>query len=706
MGKFTHKLLLCSASALALAVPAMAQTTVLTPTSPNYDIVGSTDTVVEISSGTSAYFMRDGMQWALPANTPGLYVQSVGGWMTAVSGDSSCIFSWECAKSNAPLIRVDSGATLTFGGTQWQSWYNGGHDLQSIIEASGDVIFQGGGTWSFLGTNRFLGNVTVLDGANLQFGWDWSAAHATFGPNTNIDLQGNSQLIFWNSGTMTVGGRISGSATSIINLNSGTLVVNGQNTAATPFLGTVNVAADQSFVVGDSAHPSAVFGDPTGRTAHITLSGNTSTLSGYGTIYGNVDNAGRTIPGSSNGSVGTLTINGNLTLHDSSQTYATVSPAGASAVIVNGNAQIGGELIITIADGAYGNSISPLVTATNLTGSFNSIQTEGNVSGAIIGLMQSSSGYSVVTEKGTSTQVFGHVVYANRMALTNFVGSLYDAMAMTPASGAMLDTWATAIGGAENLSRAGVGYDQKTYGASFGAMHRFERHGGVVGMALSYRRGDMSVKDDPATAATNGYDFALYGGADVNALRFEGSAFYNVYDADTSRPMGTYGTSRASQSGYAFGASAQISHEMFGDRVAPYIRGMYARLHLNAASESGSDQYDLMHEAINVNTLVTDLGIRAHLLLPQPDRRLKLDADVAWRYDLSDPGETVTAGFANFSSGTSESFWQIDSKHALRAGLDVAGQVSDRMEIFGRLGGTFTSHRRSGELAIGAKYKF
>ena len=41
-----------------------------------------------------------------------------------------------------------------------------------------------------------------------------------------------------------------------------------------------------------------------------------------------------------------------------------------------------------------------------------------------------------------------------------------------------------------------------------------------------------------------------------------------------------------------------------------------------------------------------------------------------------------------------------------QADVNVAGDITDQMEIFGRLGGTLTSHRRAGELSLGVKYKF
>jgi hypothetical protein len=133
---------------------------------------------------------------------------------------------------------------------------------------------------------------------------------------------------------------------------------------------------------------------------------------------------------------------------------------------------------------------------------------------------------------------------------------------------------------------------------------------------------------------------------------------------------------------------------------------MYARNHLEVGKETGSLQYSLQHYAVNLNTFIVDVGFRAHVLNPQPGRRIKVDAGVAWRHDLSDPGETVNVTFANFAGGNNTYFWRGDSKHAAVADVNVAGDVTDQMEVYGRLGGTLTSHRRAGELSLGVKYKF
>jgi hypothetical protein len=702
---YSRKLCL-SASVLAImaAVPASAQTTVLTSSSANYDLLthAGTDQYVEVSSGTNAYLIRGGSYGYSDSGTPVATTGGVdilytigGGWQNGIastgSGAGSSDLSWFYVPSNAPAIKVDSGATLTVAGTEVTGSSENFYFFSMFQGGGGEVRF-GEGRWTLWGANSFT-DLTLQNNATARFGGSYTAWGCC----------GNGT-----SGSNTVSGWLAGASTSTLQVDGGSLIMNGVNTAAHAFTGTVNVNSGGTFTVGDSSHTSAVFGDPAGRTAQINVNG-TGILTGYGTIYGNVTSGGVIRPGGTSGVNGGLTINGNLTLTDNSILRASMSPTGVNGLTVNGNMVAAGEMDIDITSGSYGNGVYPIlvVNGGSITGTFTRVLTTGSTGDVIVGVKQSSGGYTIVTEEGSSPQVYGHVLYANRLALTNFVGSLYDAMAMTPSSGAMIDTWGTVNGGIVNLGRDGLGFNEKSYGLSVGGMHRFAQHGGVVGAAFSYRHGSMSVKDSTATASTNGYDFGIYGGAEVNQVRFDGTAFYSINTVDASRPMGSsYGTSKSSGDGYSYGVSGEISRNVFGGLLTPYVRGLYARVHLAAVAETGSLQFDLKHDGMNANTFVTDLGLRVHLLRPQGDQRFRIDANLAWRYDLSDPGETAVVGFANFTGGDNTFFWKGDSKHALVVGLDGTGRVADGLEVYGRLNGILTSYRRAGELSLGVKYKF
>jgi hypothetical protein len=710
-----------AASAIAVAAGlvgvsgiANATTTTLANDGSIYDLDASTDTAVIVPSGTEAVVVQSWGTWFL-GTRPGL-VTGTGG----ISSTSSCVASWACT-ANAPVITVESGGTLRVAG--YQSYYTGfgaGYIFQSAVQATGDVIIEGEANQSwgqpavtFLGSNSFLGNLTLYDGAIVNLGWNWSLAQTTFGTNTNIDLQGASSLVIYQDSTaLTMGGMISAASTATVELGSGTLTVNGANTAASSFAGTLTIDAGSTFIVGDATHSSAVFGDVANQSATITVNSTTSSigvLKGYGTIYGNVTNNGIVKPGGTTGTLGTLTINGSYTQSSSGQLIVEVSPTGASSLVVNGAATLDGSLVINLDSGTYGNAVYNVFSATSISGSLTP-STTGNVSGAIVGLQETTTGYNLVTEKASAAQTFGHVATANRSALYQFSRSLYDIIAFgAPAgsaavSGGKVDVWVAPIGEIENVGRDGVGYEQKSYGLSLGAEHRFAWHNAALGGAFSYRAGNMDTKNETTTTSTNGYDMAVYGGADVQNARIDGMFFYNINDATSKRLMTTYGTAATDEKGWAWGASVQLSRNLFNDLVTPYLRGTFARVHQDGATESGTDTFDLAYNAINENTFAGDAGVRIHVLRPQEGRKIKLDVDLAVRHDFSDPGEITTGGFATLDGSSFTYKWKGDSANALLVGLSVSDTIIDKLEIFGRLNGSFSLYRRAGEISFGAKY--
>jgi hypothetical protein len=183
------------------ASPALATTTTLTP-GQYYDLTTATDTAVILPTGMTAY-LNNGS--SLPA---GSTILNYSAWLTS---ESSASFDWwgSCCTRNAPVITVDSGATLYVVGGPWG---------QSMFQATGDVVFEttSGNESEIIGNNKFLGNVTLQDGAIVQIGWDWSSINfaTTFGPNTHFVLQGTSTLTLNPSGTGIFSGTIASSSST------------------------------------------------------------------------------------------------------------------------------------------------------------------------------------------------------------------------------------------------------------------------------------------------------------------------------------------------------------------------------------------------------------------------------------------------------------------------------------------------------------
>lgn len=721
-----------AASAFALvagtAVAANAQT-VITPSSAPYNLMTTTDKTVEVSSGTNAYYIADNVTWGIPGGST-MLTYAGGGKPGGISTEGSCIANWDCGNAHAPVITVDSGASLHFVGRQSvnQDWFFGNTELQSAIVNNGELIFENAGpvqSWgtpavALLGSNQLLGKMTLLDQAVVNMGLDWSQATNVFGPNTSIDLQGASVLNIYQSGgtPLVMGGILTGTGTLNLGKGGATLVLNGQNTAAKPFLGTVAVTPGDTLVVGDSAHASAVLGDPGHPTAQtLTMKGNTTgapVLRGFGTVAATVVNqAGVVQPGYGN-TLGNLTVAA-YTQDNVGTLKVEVSPSSVSGLHVLGNAALAGSLNVAIDPGNYSTQIYNIVQVDGtMTGSFSSITTSSAVQGAIAAVTRNDHGYQVVTQvvqgkAATAPIVVGHLVDINRLNNTYFVGSLYDRINVDSPRGAQQVgqnkyVWIEGFGRHSSVSRNDVGYHDTTAGVTAGAEYRTESNK-VVGLAVSYSSGDMKAKG-ASTASMDSWTVAAYGGADVQYFRLDGAVFYNGYSSDTERAFGTPGTAKTSPSGYAWGGSMQVSLPLYRGLVTPYLRGIISRQHLDASVESGSPLLNLRYKAINGNYFVGDIGFRIDPLRSLPDSKTKLFVTLALEHDFSTLGEKVMGTFPVDNGQAWSSYWRGDSENTGVVGIDLAQRITDQIEIAGRVNGRFSLYQTSGELALNAKYKF
>lgn len=729
---------LAIAAACGVASRADAQTLVL-PSGFNVVTVNSSLAsqykTIEISNGITGWIVPSwaAQTWAVGNNTA-LVLSSPGGAANIstlnpcqngslaynkTKGSESCL-------GGAPLLQVDKGGTLILGGQQTNSSIVGGYGFENAIHADGDVVIQYAGppqswgtpTQQFIGTNSFLGNITMAQNATATFGLSWATANTAFGPNTNIILGSGSVLsLYQNPSTpLVMGGAISGTGTAT--LYSGTLIVNGQNTAANPFLGTLTINPGQTLVVGDASHSSAVFGDPGHPTAQtLSIKGTTAgspVLRGFGTIDATVANvAGLVQPGDGSGTLGTLTVAA-YTQDNVGTLKVEVNPTSVAGLHVLGNAALGGTLNVTIDPGSYTTKIYNIVQVDGtMTGDFKSITTSSTVAGAIAAVTKSSNGYQVVTEvvQGAAASapiVVGHVVSANRLNNNYLVSSLYDAIAM-PHTGAQVGpnkyAWIEGFGRHSSVSRNDVGYHTTTEGFTAGAEYRPAWHNATVGLAVSYSAEDLKAKG-ASTADINTWHVAAYGGADVQYMRLDGVLFYNGYSTDAKRDFGTTGVAKVSPDGYAYGGSLQISMPMFRGLLTPYLRGIISRQHLDASAETGASLLDLGYNAINANTFVGDFGFRIDPLRSYPESKTKLLVTVAVQHDFSALGEKVTGMFPVTAGQAWSAYWRGDSENTGIIGIDAARQITDKLEISGRVNGRASLYQTSGEVALNARYRF
>ena len=729
------------AMASALAMPAAAQTYQTTTGFQTVTInptFASQYSTFEVTSGTKAVIVASWAQqsWAVGSNTA-VTIASPGGSANISHlnpcANGSLAYSATSCLNGGPLLQVDAGGTLVVGGIQTNSSMVGGTGFESDIHADGNVVIEYAGptqswgtpTQQFIGTNVFLGNISLSDSPVLSanqvtatFGLSWAKAFTQFGPNTNIHLGNNTILAIWQDAStpLVMGGALSGTGT--LNLSSGTLVINGANTAANPFTGTLAISPTMVVVVGDGSHPGAVLGDPGNPTAHqLNLTGTSAgapILRGLGTVDAVVVNTFATVQPGYGSTLGTLTVAGYK--QDATGTLKVeISPNANSGLHVLGNATLGGTLSITIDPGTYTTKSYDFLTVDGTTtGSFSSIVTQSSVSGAAAVMIKDAKGYHVVTEvmqgkAAAAPVVVGHLVSANRLNNGFLIASLYDRIAEGSPRGAEQVgpnkyVWIQGFGRLSSVSRNDIGYHTSTEGFTAGAEYRTEDNK-VVGVAASYSVEDLKTKGT-STASIDTWHIAAYGGANVQYMRLDGALFYNGYSTDVQRNLGTTGTAKVKPDGYAYGGSIQASLPLYRGLVTPYIRGIVSRQHLDGSLEAGASVLDLHYAAINLNAFVGDFGFRINPLRSYPENKTKLLITVAVEHDFSALGETVAGSFALDDTQAWSSYWRGDSENTAIAGLDFARKITDKLEVTGRVNGRFSLYQTAGEVSLGAKYRF
>ncbi|MCW2477666.1 autotransporter-associated beta strand repeat-containing protein [Candidatus Symbiopectobacterium sp. NZEC135] len=240
-----------------------------------------------------------------------------------VSGNVGSISGNTSVATNA-LLSFNRSGTLTYGG---------------LISGDGALRKTGSGTLILAGNSTYAGGTTLSSGT-LQLG-----NGATSGSIVG-NIINNATLAFNRSDAINYGGIISGNG-AVIQNGSGATTLSANNS----YSGTTSVSNGSLYINGNQ----------TSATGTTTVS-NGAMLGGNGTIGGavTVANGGILSPGAASGRVGTLTINGSLTLNNTSILNYTLGEAGVingtnnDLTVVNGNLTLDGILNITeSAPGAF-----------------------------------------------------------------------------------------------------------------------------------------------------------------------------------------------------------------------------------------------------------------------------------------------------------------------------------------------------------------
>jgi autotransporter-associated beta strand protein len=209
------------------------------------------------------------------------------------------------------------------------------------------------GTVTLTGNNSYSGGTTVDNATTL--------AGTTNGIQGNITLNTNSSLLNF---SQNFDGTYSGVLTSAV-ANAGQLTKLGSGTvtiskASPAFSGTTAINQGILSVSGSIAN------------SPITVASG-ATLNGAGTV-GSTTNNGTIDPGNGVSAIGSLNVNGTLTLNPSSTVNIDLAPTSSDQILTTGAATLSGSLLINPTPGFYGFTRNyTILTSTALTPGFSSI---------------------------------------------------------------------------------------------------------------------------------------------------------------------------------------------------------------------------------------------------------------------------------------------------------------------------------------------
>ena len=390
-----------------------------------------------------------------------------------------------------------------------------------------------------------------------------------------------------------------------------------------------------------------------------------------------------------------------------------MTPNGASQLKVLGNATLDGTLALTINPGHYGNAVMPIVSANSLTlAKTFQVETTGN---AGAGLAITPTSIDIVTELTSAAQVFAHLVSSDRNNLLDFNDAIYDIQTTEGANGASpapktnyangFDAWVEPFGRTERVYHGGLGYSATSEGLTAGFEHKWDNNA-VAGVSLSYANEAMKTDGGMTNSNSNTVDFGFYGGYQFANYRIEGTTFYNTYGASVSRDLGSSGVIGSAPSGQAFGASVQISNNL-SKIYEPYLRMTFSDIRQGQVTETGSNLLALDVHAIDKGYFDGEVGFKFHPTFIQAVSGLHPEITVAADHDFTqNPGEQAVAQFANLSGSPFTYSWKGDQGTAGVAGLMLSSDVGSHFNVYGKIDGRFTTYAQSGEIRLGASYRF
>lgn len=697
--------------------------------------------------------------------------------------------------TNSGVIQQVGGATDSTGILDSGSVVNSG----TISTGGAAVVLGAGYSFTAVSTLTNSGSITSANGAGVA-NTDWGSATVlnqvggtivggTFGvqltggsvTNAGIIAGGTDSIIFdgfynYYSGTNTLtlqtGSTLIGDAVGSANAQNA-LILQGSGSAINNFLNFTSLDAQGPGIwtlngrlsidvtsvtggtlqIGDANHPTAQL------TSAVTV--NTGgTLSGHGTIVGNVANNGTVAPG---GSIGVLTVNGDYSQSAAGVLSLEVSPTANSSLHITGTATLAGEIQLVTDPGVYrkGQTYRFLTAGTVVGGFTKAVASNGlevslsDPAGLLTATFMSS---NFAPTGGTANQTAIGAAFANYATGVSDFDPVANAVIALPA-GARQNAALDQLGGevdadllttgrasaravfdslGEELSEAGrpgggsasgvTGWGQVIgrYGTidsgADGAHGLRQTAGGAVagiqvergaqttfGLAFNYQHTDLSLRGLGQSGQFDTAGLALYGEHRWGDLFLDGAASLAWDRGDGARHIAFSGIDRRAEgrfNGYAAGAWTSLGARVtnaYGIKLEPSLSLAFSHVQQGGFTETGAGGADLALGSQAQDSLQAQIGARLSKTLTTSHGQLTLDARLAETGELRNTPPHLRESFAA-AAGTA--FGAAGADPGRAAGLIGAGfsfAASGRVTLFGHYDETFGDRQTDGVFSLGGK---